>query len=1238
MNSYKIFTFLVVLFFFSQIHASSVIYSQGSTALELANQIKGVGITITNPTITHGDSSQRGIFSNGISGANLEIDSGIILTGMTVDESFTTNSLPDTSLTPSGTYNDSDLQGIDNNAIYNPIIFEFDVTLDSSTRLLLVDYQFASEEYNEYAGTIFNDSFGFFVSGGDLPLNTVYNIARVIDNQTYVSINNISNYAPVTVNTVNNGTPGYWTTQGYGATSGVDYTNSAFFIENDQNNNGGISPVKVEYDGLTHKLHATLDNLTPGETYHFKIALADTGDSAFDTGVFINKISGLREPAICYDYAYKQNDQYLTSDFNATKGPSITSTVSTGTPIEVSMYFKNTQASEIIASDVKLSVLEINASNQAIYTPESIFITNANTILKIQTPDNSAGMSVSDNELLNIPVDSFNALDYFYTYFSINPSVTNLDLPIVAKLDYNLTIPLSATDSVTVHRSSLINSTIPLCGNSGFIYEPIYSIFNVVENGLNSSNQIYNLNTQITNRPADLSLMSMDAVNVNTPKVVSTIVAIDMIDLRSFHDTTASCNEYSNSISSRKWIILNNTSTVSLNSSLDATYFQKARENVTFRASYNVTNDTNASLIQLEQNGTNYRILNFTQLVQNIAVCKQTVEAPSGTSGQTTSTGQVAVACGNAGSQGISAGLLESCMECLYGYNTKFICSRDNFAIRPESFLMNIDDQNQTNPTSQVRLTSNYSGVTSPNLARINLSAGYNYNIEVNATNHLNNSSSSGYYKSVNANYIWTPKSGQVVTGCNDTNDKTSIIDFVNGSVDTNLSLSQVGDYRLNLIDTTWTHVDNDANYMSHHVAPYFLLGTDCVTGSTFTNTSAINDQLNGCNISSSHTNNSNNLIYKDYNITFHPYKFKLDSIIPSIGLIHIIPNTNSYIYMADINVSQDENMSYQLYGFIQATGEDNSTLSNFVDKCYAVPLDINISSSNRDLNDTNDNHVVYKARFHDVNSTNNIVLSLDINITDTTPATDLNFTTTSSHFMKTYNGRINTLLNLNYEREKNTTVNPKEIFFNQYKVNCSVPNDCNFSADSDFSNNLVRYKTTTGTQDLNSSIGIKHYYGRTHAPRYRFSANANQQAFIYYETFCNGSGCDKTLLQNGTNSNSTDDPRWFINTNHTNNFGTAGTVTQRGASLISVITPPTGNHQDSVFITYDGSKGNPYKATMDNNASGWLIYNKYDANATKNEFEVEFEGAGNDWVGKKETNTTTLKSGTNKTNRRSMW
>jgi hypothetical protein len=103
------------------------------------------------------------------------------------------------------------------------------------------NYFFASEEYNEYVGTLYNDVFGF-------ELNGVY-IALLPGGTTSVAINNVN--------------------------SGV---NSQYYINND----GGA--YQTQADGFTTTLQANGIQLS---TNHIKIAVADVGDSHWDSWVFL---------------------------------------------------------------------------------------------------------------------------------------------------------------------------------------------------------------------------------------------------------------------------------------------------------------------------------------------------------------------------------------------------------------------------------------------------------------------------------------------------------------------------------------------------------------------------------------------------------------------------------------------------------------------------------------------------------------------------------------------------------------------------------------------------------------------------------------------------------------------------------------------------------------------------------------------------------------------------------------
>lgn len=270
------FSLIFVANSFGQATASS------ADAATIAAQISGPGITITNPLITVGTSplapfattDQAGIFSNGIAGATLQLNSGITLTTSNITTAFSENTSTSSINAPGGTYTDAELTSIGlNGSINDLIIFEFDAVLDPLATVLTIDYQFMSDEYNEYVGSNFNDVFGYFITADTSAPYTGY--------QNFALVPGTTN--PVSINFINNGTPGG---NGNGAT--VDLSQSAQFIDNPANSGN----VTIEFDGMTKKLRASAKNLTPGTTYHVKLVLADISDSSFDSAILIDLISG----------------------------------------------------------------------------------------------------------------------------------------------------------------------------------------------------------------------------------------------------------------------------------------------------------------------------------------------------------------------------------------------------------------------------------------------------------------------------------------------------------------------------------------------------------------------------------------------------------------------------------------------------------------------------------------------------------------------------------------------------------------------------------------------------------------------------------------------------------------------------------------------------------------------------------------------------------------------------------
>lgn len=146
-------------------------------------------------------------------------------------------------------------------------ILEMDVV--SETDELIFDYTFGSDEYPEFINDAggFNDIFAFFISGpgivGDVRLNGQRNIAVLPnDAQTVVQIDSVNSFF-----------------------------NNDFY----RDNRLGQS---IEYDGLTSGFRGNPKVLTARadvqacETYRLKLAIADRGDNAFDSGVFISALCG----------------------------------------------------------------------------------------------------------------------------------------------------------------------------------------------------------------------------------------------------------------------------------------------------------------------------------------------------------------------------------------------------------------------------------------------------------------------------------------------------------------------------------------------------------------------------------------------------------------------------------------------------------------------------------------------------------------------------------------------------------------------------------------------------------------------------------------------------------------------------------------------------------------------------------------------------------------------------------
>lgn len=198
-----------------------------SSATDLINAITGSGISVVSGSESYTDGAGglgAGTFTDGIA-SGIGMESGILLTSGYASSAVGPNDSGSTS----------------GPGLFSKLEFDFVTTTGS----LFFNYVFGSEEYLEWVNSAFNDKFELFVNGA--------NVAIVPG-----TVN-----TPVEIDTVN-------------AT-----VNPTLF------NNNTSGAFNVEYDGFTDVFTASVSGLDTSAVHSMVFHVYDVGDSALDSGVFI---------------------------------------------------------------------------------------------------------------------------------------------------------------------------------------------------------------------------------------------------------------------------------------------------------------------------------------------------------------------------------------------------------------------------------------------------------------------------------------------------------------------------------------------------------------------------------------------------------------------------------------------------------------------------------------------------------------------------------------------------------------------------------------------------------------------------------------------------------------------------------------------------------------------------------------------------------------------------------------
>jgi hypothetical protein len=212
--------------------------SEGTTAAQLASTLVGPGVTVGNVAFT-GDATAAGLFDD--PAASVGLARGIVMSTGHVHDVIGPNTSPAKG-SDLGQPGDTQLNAVLNGQTTHDAA-SLTVDFTPTNPQLAINYVFASEEYEEYVGTQFNDVFAFFVNGVNCAL-------------TPGTVN------PITVNTVNPG------------------SNPFFYVPND------APTYDTQFDGFTVVLTCRAA-VNPGVKNTLRLVIADTSDSIYDSGVFL---------------------------------------------------------------------------------------------------------------------------------------------------------------------------------------------------------------------------------------------------------------------------------------------------------------------------------------------------------------------------------------------------------------------------------------------------------------------------------------------------------------------------------------------------------------------------------------------------------------------------------------------------------------------------------------------------------------------------------------------------------------------------------------------------------------------------------------------------------------------------------------------------------------------------------------------------------------------------------------
>jgi len=1010
---------------------------------------------------------------------------------------------------------------------------------------------------------------------------------------------------------------------------GIDRDSVVDASNNNMFNDLGVNNVGVDIDFFdVSTLMATYRDSNQDIN---EIFITTFSDNDYITTSMIAYSAELYIPELCYDYTLDIDGYVLDSVDNHISTPF----GAFGYPLRTQIFFRSLEGdidlqdfnvtyniidtSQLTYQDCSTEISELGAYDYVSGCPYTVDVAPSGFTMYLGTGKTStSGGTISANESRYLSWKS-----------DFQTALVNTDFTFEA--DYTVNY---GSGAVPLHKQFTSADLCPPDNNITGGYLPDLGTFNVVDGG--ASYDEYNLYTQVARRPFNLTLYAYDATDLTSlvSDDLNFSVEIEMIRADNFsRDAQTACDDQYSILSDVDPQFTHFDGGTSAPISYGADDVNISYRSAAMRVWY--LTDVNGSGIVVDDH-------NCTRPNQSACIDLYNDKYASDDT-------QCSAICN------VSAAwdpVFNNCYGCLRTNYGRKVCSRDNFAIRPESFVTQIFDSNQSVSIDDPSNLIAYSVTSAPAFSVV---AGYNYRFDVNATNHANDMATNRYIQHFSpgddsthwVKMRWFPGSN-VVTGCNDVDDKNISINIFNGSTVNNYTresfldkVDQIGQYRFEIFDSNWTAADWDTNQMQHHTqspyAGFFNGGTDCATGSSTVPSSASSATV-GCDISSVHTNVDTGTSYVFLDAVYYPYTFNTDGLIFSNGP----SGASNFVYINDPG-ENDKNMSYNVQGTFYAAGYTDENVTNFVDNCYAD--DVNMSLYQEFLHptpDTSNDHITTPTPFLtydliDYNITNpaDVIRARHQNTftfanDDSTarPLLPLVIVQQAQWFRQDMQGAITMDLGYNFDRSFNVALNPRLMQMNDFNITYTVsPPNVNVDLQVDYQ--------IFGNRGLDQNVSF--FYGRAKPGQFFYediidlAVNTPVSILAYCNlgfTECQNRGIQSAFAQ-------TNELDWWLSLDHrtTNDDGdivldigaiTEGggnpTVTPGSPNALSIIADATDN---TVTVARGANPTLPMTVNIDLDTNStladftdtWVIFNE-DADAVPSPFyRVRFIGQSG-WAG----------------------